>query len=707
MKSRITKLAAAAVIAVAAIIGLRGFDGTTAWAEVIRAINNADNIHIVSRVTRANGLVRESHAWLKNRTMIYDEDPNEITVDDGVNRLTLDTEKMTAQLSDSYSPFKDYMETGNFEIILLFRGEQTPFKATELPDEGTSTMRVYEVTYRDVWKGRAWVDSESNLPVRIAAEVTEKYRQHALSMEVIYEYQPIPVEKFSLVIPPGYTELPRVRPRLFSGKVVDEKGKPVAGAEICTSNGSLSARTDEKGEFAIKLHPGRLSIGRFPMVVRGFKGDDPNRLAWTLLRNPRHELRPLLRSDDGKAKLERGGGVDIHLVEEKGLLEFIPADPGRMIFKNEADRYPSEVRDMVLQMGPASVITGRVVDREGRPIANAVVWIEYMVIGVAENEIRIANLGNTAKEREIISSMDNEEYEEIEMRAFARTDNDGHYELGNLPDVWYRVRLEVKADGYVSEGRRISQEERCDFMLPRGDVMIRGTVIDDKGKPLVGRNVVVRVKRDLDGDGRWDEQSDFDIEDGIVDSRGRFELTGVPMVPGVMVEMRTDEKPRDWGRTELTLGREFTYYLMIEEPIEFEPGKTDYWVEIVPHRPDITLEIEVKDSAGNLLEGVPVGICSTGFSERIWFTSKLNGRTDNNGVCTIKEVPRIEPFRVWVYQPTPRQMHYWRDDRDVNMEVKDAMTEFSGKYHPSELTIELEEGKKKYRIPVVMKAIDE
>ncbi|MCP4258810.1 MAG: hypothetical protein GY774_15105 [Planctomycetes bacterium] len=697
MKNPITKLAAAAAITIAVIVGIKGFNGTIAWAEVVKAIKNADNIHIVSKITHANGLVSESHAWLKNSSMIYDEDPDEITIDNGANRLTLDTEKMTAQLSDSYSPFKNYMETGNFEIILLFRGEDTPFRAIELPNESTSTIRVYEVTYRDVWKGKVWVDAESNLPMRITADVAEKYKQRVLSLEVIYDYQPIPVEKFSLTIPAGYTELPRLGSQLFSGKVIDEQGKAVAGAEICTPNKSLMGKTDEKGEFAIKLRP-RSMLWGLPMIVRAFKSDSPNRLAWTLLRNPRHELRPLFRDDDGKTKLEQGDGVDIRLVDEKKLLEFIPGEPPNMIFKKVADRNPSEVRGIVLKMTSASSITGRITDRAGKSITNAIVWIDRIEIAVGENEIEITDLGKTDKEKELISSL-NLEGHEVERKNFAVTDKNGYYSLSHLPDVWYKARLEVKADGYVTEAKEIFQEE-CDFTLLRSDITIRGTVIDNHGASLVGREIEPDMERDSE------EERDFDIEEAIVDSEGKFGLTGVPAIGGLELEIRTDEKPRDWGETELTRGRKFIYYLMVEEPIKFEPGKKDYWIEIVPYRPDITLEIEVKDSKGNLLEGIPVGICSTGNTERIWFTSKLNGKTDKNGLCIIEEVPYIEPLTIWICKPSTRQMNYWVRDQEVNMEVKKAMTEFSSKYHPNAVTIELEKEKKKYKIPVTLQAMD-
>jgi len=690
MKSRITKLAAAAVIAVVVIIGLKGFNGTTAWAEVIKAVNNADNIHVVLKITCPDSKVEVEQAWLKNKKMFRQDEPDEVTIDDGQSRLRLDFRKNTAQLSDSYSPFEDYMEKGRFEIILLFRGEQTAFKATELADESTRTVRVYQVKYRDMWEGKAWVDAKSNLPLRISAEVAEKYRQRALSIEIKYDYQPIPIEKFRLTIPAGYTKLPRIETQLFSGRVIDERGRGVANAEVCTSHGNLRGRTDERGNFAIKLRP-RGTLGGFPMIVRAFRKDEPNRVAWTLLRNP---------------KQEGGYEVNIRAVDEKQLNDFIPGEPGRMIFRNEDDRNPSEVRDIVLEMATASVVSGRITNQEGEPIEGAVVWIDYMEIAVGNNKIDIRDLGSTTQDKVTIASLNLEDIG-LEGRAFTITDKDGRYTLGNLPDVWHTIRLETKAEGYLSEARRFFQEQGCDFTLARGDATIRGTVIDNHGAPLTGRMVTVQVRPDLDGDGRGDKERDFELEDGVVDSEGKFEIKGIPMVHGLVVEMRTDEKPRYWGETELTRGRKFTYYRMMQEAIEFEPGKKDYWVEIVPHRPDITLEIEVRDSKGNSLEGVPVGICSTGNTERIWFTSKLNGRTNENGICTIEEAPRPEKLRIWICKPSLREMGYWRYDDEVNMEVKNAMTEFGNKYHPTEVTVDLEDGEKKYKVPVVLKGIDQ
>ncbi len=693
IKIKVTKIAAAALIAVAVVIGIKGFNGTTAWAEVIEAFNNADNIHTMTKVTFADGQIREIQSWLKNRIMLRMEGPEEITIDNGESRLTLDPNEKTAQLSDSHLPFEDYMETGNFEIILLFRGKDTPFNATELPDENTDTRRVYEVTYRNVWVGKAWVDAETNLPKNIVATFTEEYKQRLSAVEITFDYEPISSEIFDLSVPPGYTQLPRIQTRLFSGKVIDQKSRPIAGAEIVTSNEDIKGQTNQQGEFAIKLYPGR-RLGGFPIIVRAVESDDPDRVAWTLLRNPKHVLRPLFRPDDGKTKLEQGLGVDIKLVDERGLREFIPGSPGRMVFENEEDKYPSEIKDIELKMQVASVITGRVTDRQNKPVANAVVKLEYMNVVVGENEIDIRSLGKTNKENEVLLSLGDGG---LRGKTFAVTDRSGNYKLGNLPDVWSEVRLEAQAAGYVTEAIRFFQQEDCNFTLLEANIVIRGTVIDNLGRPVVGRE----VEFDIDSD----EVGEFDVDEVFTDSEGRFELAGVPLVVGLELEVRTDEKPRDWDENELTRGREFVYYLMIEKSIEFEPGKKEYFIRIVPQRPDITLEVEVKDSEGKPLAGIPVGVCSPGNTERVWYLTKLCGLTAAKGLCTIEEAPRIEQLQLWICKPTARQMPYWEYESQVNEQVKNAIEELGGEYRPVEVTVKLEKDKKKYNIPVTLEAI--
>ena len=693
IKSRITKLAAAAVITIAVIIGIKGFNGTTAWAEVVKAFKAANNIHLVGKRSRSTtGEVEEFQWWIKNGNKMRTEYKSSTLIDDGTRRLLLLHQEKVARLSESESGVLH-----EWPLLQALRGEETEFPTeTKLIGEIENGLMVYEVkeyifSEELIIITNAWVDPHSNLPMRVVGkQIDRETGKTRVTFEATCDYQPIPPDMFSLVVPPDYTQLPS---RFFSGKVMNEKGEPVAGAEVITSNDDVKGKTNESGEFAIKLHPGRTLWG-FPMIIRAIISDDPNHVAWTLLRNPKHELRPLFRPDDGKTRLEQGGDVDIVLVDERKLLEFIPHDPGKMIFKNETDLNPSEVRDIVLKIAPASVITGRITDHVDIPIANAIVKIEYIKIVVGENEIEIRDLGRMDKEKEMISSLN---VDGLRSKTFTVTDKNGFYALANLPDVWHKARLEVKADGYVTEAKEIFQEERCNFTLLRADITIRGTVVDNHGAPLLGREVNIDVDSDLAGD--------FDIEEAIIDSEGRFELTGVPVVDGLELEIRTDEKPRDWEENELTRGCEFIYYKMIEVPIELESGKKEYFVKITPHRPDITIEIEVKDSEGNLLEDIPVGICSPGFSEREWYLIKLAGKTDNNGICTIIEAPIIEPLQLWICEPGTNSFQDWENLLQLSQELKNAIKESRKKYPPMIVVVELEQEKKKYKIPVVLQAI--
>jgi hypothetical protein len=426
------------------------------------------------------------------------------------------------------------------------------------------------------------------------------------------------------------------------------------------------------------------------MMVRAIRPDDPHHVAWTLLRNPRHERRPYYRSGDDRRELEQGGEVDIVLADEKTLREFIPPNPGTMVFAKEDDSYPSEVRDIVLKMRPASVITGRVTDREGEPIAHAPIWLEFMEIAVGENEIWVSKLGCTEKENNIFSSLSSDDAEEVAHRLpLGMTDENGRYTLGNVPDVWYRAYLAVKADGYVKVSKTIFQDEGNDLTLTAANITIRGTVVDDHGEPLVGRQIEIDIE---------DNEDDFDIDDVVTDAQGRFELPGLPAVEGLEVQVRADEKPYDWDENELTRGREFRHYLMIEHPVKLEPGKREYTVALVLHRPDITLEIEVKNAEGHPLAGIPVGVCSPGFSEREWYIGKLVGKTDSQGTCTISEVPRIDPLRLWVCVPEPMRFRDWEFIRVLSGELKTAIRQCQGEYGPAMVTVELEEGKKAYEI---------
>jgi len=698
LRKKMTRLVAAAMIAMVIILGVRTTNGARAWADVVKALSDVNDIHTVSkRIYLKSGTVEESEWWLKDgkksRDEIRSRDGSWTFLEDGTRRLRLSHRDRTAEFHDSEPD-----EPKCWGLLEVLRGTDRSYSAkVKLLGETDDGLKIYEVR-RSLPEERctiidtAWVDPRTDLPVRTTYQVVDSGTGEVrIKGEETCDYDPIPWELFELVVPAGYTDITDLQTEVLSGTVVDEAGQPVDGAEVLISDSDMKGRTNDEGAFSFR-QPASKPFGGFPMIVRAIRPGDPSHVAWTLLRNPRHELRPLRRPDDGKSKLEEGGGVVIVLLEEQALRAFIPPDPGTMAFKGQDDSCPSKVTNMLLTMRPASVITGRITNRAGHPIANAVVRLNQIEVAVGENDITIITLGRTDRERAILSSLSPGDSREVGARVFAVTDEDGCYTLGNLPNVWHRARLEARADGYVQISKTILHDEGNDFTLIEADITVRGTVIDNHGVPLVGRKV------EIDVESKDDEEADFGVDDVIIDAQGRFEFTGLPAVKGLQVQVRADEKPYDWSENELTRGRPFIYYLMIEYPIVLEPEKREYSIEIVASRPDITLEIEVKDKEDNPLAGVPVGVCSPGFSEREWYIRELVGRTDSRGVCIINGVPRISPLRLWFCVPDPRTFQDWESMPELSGELKTAIRECRSKYAPSIVTVEAQKDKKNYAV---------
>jgi hypothetical protein len=81
---------------------------------------------------------------------------------------------------------------------------------------------------------------------------------------------------------------------------------------------------------------------------------------------------------------------------------------------------------------------------------------------------------------------------------------------------------------------------------------------------------------------------------------------------------------------------QFIYYPETRVAVDYKPGEKEYYVEIVPERPDITVEVTVKDEAGGPIEGLPVGIWA-GQERHYFWRRKLV--TDAEGKCAITQVP--------------------------------------------------------------------
>jgi len=124
---------------------------------------------------------------------------------------------------------------------------------------------------------------------------------------------------------------------------------------------------------------------------------------------------------------------------------------------------------------------------------------------------------------------------EIQETRGALTDEDGYYELSELPAG--RYTLNANKGGYVgvSYGQRRSFEtprpidladgqtlEKIDFSLPRGAV-ITGHVVDDFGEPVTGAMVQVGRLRYMGGQRRFMNAGQIDQSD----DRGQFRIYGL------------------------------------------------------------------------------------------------------------------------------------------------------------------------------------
>ncbi|MHC4573506.1 MAG: carboxypeptidase regulatory-like domain-containing protein [Planctomycetota bacterium] len=466
MKSPIMKLGSAAVIIIAVIIGIKSLGGTAAWAAVIEAFNNAGNVHIVKKDVSADGrIIRDIEAWIKNQTCFRVEARDWSIIDDGKNVLTLYKEHKIAHLRESFTPYWDYTPV----ILKVFRDNEpeSNVTVTMLPKESNDEMHVYRIDFRDYWRGKAWVDAASNLPMKIVGYESEGVGL-GKEFEMAFAYEPVPNERFKIVIPPYCRELPRIvsrerveeRAGLF-GSVVDEQGNPVAGAVVCASYAQYG-RTDENGKFSLTVPPSdasnSLSLRDFPMFVWAFEENEPYRVAWTIIRHRRNERR-LLAEDDpdyGVLELTERGVELVKLVirDEDELNENIAGNTGEFFSDLHADL---QVRDIVLVMEQGSSITGWVNDSFGEPIANATVGIEELEMQLGSNRIIVSNLLS----------------HDWKGMPFAVTDGQGNYSLNNLPACWAKVRLKAAALGYRSNEQEFESDgntvtDACTFQLREG-----------------------------------------------------------------------------------------------------------------------------------------------------------------------------------------------------------------------------------------------
>ena len=203
MKSRITKLAAAAVIIIAVFVGLDFLGGpdmaNVAWAEVTRRVGQADYLHCYYFKGRGDTFKRHFEAWYAHGKLVMCGDKGGMTYDDGQTRQSFDEQGRRTVIEPSFFAkgqtvfelftaglLSDKNEQFNRQVPTNVGDDFLIYEFDPPPDEGDYLESVF-IT----------VGKNSLLPVQI--KIYEKSGDYDLMM-FDYEAPEKPAEFFE---PPG------------------------------------------------------------------------------------------------------------------------------------------------------------------------------------------------------------------------------------------------------------------------------------------------------------------------------------------------------------------------------------------------------------------------------------------------------------------------------------------------------------------------
>jgi len=659
MKSRMTKLTAAAVIIITVLFTVNSFDDTSAWAQIARALDEVENVRVTATMRTANGELAEAQ-WLFKKPCFLREEFTETTViDNGKDRLVLNREAKTAQYMESLAPWKPISEHEVFHTLGLFGGKDSHgYELTHLTGESSDSTLVYSIKYKEIFEGKAWVEADTMRPLRIAAvTIGEPESGGVREGQFDFNYKEIPTEAFSMTIPAGFKELPRKQRGIIAGKVVDERGNGVAGALVYVADraGQFAENVlaDEQGSFLFKLPPeGSGARVLLPVFVRAFEKGKGGRVAWTIIEDP-------------KQKKDRG-------VEIPGQTGLIEVGNGVML---------QSVNGIVLKMESAGTISGHVTDMHGDPISGAEVLVEghpsvrkpgipiYPEFGFIGDP-----MGGDGPRGELAT----------------RTNEQGRYEIANVPKFSTRARYKISAsaDGFATNGHDMdmiwkSSFKQVNLKLYRAGITVSGTLVDNYGQALEMRRIFGRV-------------DDRDFCQTKTDKEGRFVLEECPVSP--KLKIKAELSHNSWPPHERERYKSYRYHPDVVVPVDYEEGKTEYEVKLVAQRPEAVVEVELKNTQGEVLPFFPVEIRGApgSISSQWEADKKFKQRTDEKGYCCFTEVPNVEDLRLVLWGGNS----VWKDllSREEARKVKKKYE----KYKWTEVPIKLIPEQKEYKIEVAL-----
>lgn len=658
-----TKLAAAAAVIIALYVVMTNLNGTNAWAKVIKAFNKVENVHMIKISNMPDGAVQKEEIWIRMPDCLYDDSPSVTIIDNGTDRMVIDKKKETTQFSDSFMPYKSVGEHYIFDSINIFREEnQKEYEFKKIENESTETTIVFNMEFKYdtvTAEGKAWVDAKTMLPLKIELKLTSVPKEgEPASVEVLCNYDPIPDNVFAMMIPNGYIELPRKQKSALSGTVLDENGKPVANAVVFATDrmGQYSEKTltDKSGRFVYNLPPEGTGFGiLLPLMFRAYEPNVPDKVAWSIIKDPKTTYTP-------------GGNIpyDVASVEIDGTIL-------------------RSASGVILRMEPAGTIAGQVTDVNDKPIPNAQVRIVRCYLS--------DRYGNTGLTGINVLYWNGQEKD----FGIVRTDKDGRYELNNLPEFWKRTefQIHVNAHGYsIGESTLYAQgpieHEIFDFQLYpyEYNLTISGVLKDNCGNLLAERYIYLRING-----------QDYRFSRTKTDQNGRFTLNGSPIADHVEVKAELSHNSMPPHEKEKYLS--YVYYPDVIVDIGYQKNKSKYYVELTAVKPELTIEVEVKNSTGTKLPNFPVMLRSH-LAPIPWeWVAEKNfvQRTDKDGYCKFTNVPWLDDLMLVLSSVNPTTSN---DNLSGEERVKIANS--YSIYKDLTIPIELTYGKKEYKVNVTM-----
>lgn len=573
------------------------------------------NVHMVQEVEYFDGSHGKGQVWIRLPNCLHEQlyERSVMIIDNGTERLTLNKAKKEAQFSESLMEVTPLPEYWLLDQIETFRGrkQEKDMVLTKIEDESDAKTIVFSVEYGDDTfpaSGKVRIERDGMLPTRVEVH----YRGDPNSQEVkagtiTLDYSPIPDSFFEMKVPEGYTELASKEIGIFSGRVIDTEGNPVAGVQVHVNSWSLRSSkkqptgiTNADGFFAIRMPPDRDGL-LWPVLIRATLPNDPDFMGWTML-----------QSEEKQQQHELGGEI--------------PGDPGNIDLGgtgtgNSSTGFCSGSSDVVLVLDQAGKIFGRVTDSAGNGLANAVISVEFELAD---------RLGNLAYPSVYFWTTD------------AITDAQGNYSVGKLPSLWKGCEylLRIDAEGYVSQRESFTSEGpldevRIDLQLHSEGVTVRGILRDNYETLLAEREIYAMV------DGKT-----YTDCSATTEADGSFELVGCPI--DERLQVKAELSHNNMPPQEKDKYADYVFYPDVIVDVDYVDDRSEYEVEMIAILPEIVVNVEVVDFTDHPLEYFPVEVRSaSGSISSQWKAQRnLTLRTDSQGYCRFENVPNIEDLRI-------------------------------------------------------------